>query len=260
MAVKYCTKCKQEKPICHFRKSKYGHRADCQECERARKKAYRARPEIKAAIAEYNRNYRGPVERVSIEQKHCSNCGFIRIAEEFSPNQRTRDGLASWCKICLAEKARNHRTNPEVKEAKRIYDSSPKVVAKRRLYQNSQAYRDYQNSYGKTEKAREGKRAKKAKRRAKIADLVCTLTVAEWLEILQENGNRCIYCKRGFSETVIVTQDHKLAVAKGGGHTRENVVPACLHCNCSKKDGALPITNPDGTPYRENWLLTKGEV
>lgn len=63
-----------------------------------------------------------------------------------------------------------------------------------------------------------------------------TLTSAEWVEILEVFGRCCAYCLRPESECGKLEQDHVVAISRGGGHTAENVVPACRHCNAKKKD------------------------
>jgi len=71
---------------------------------------------------------------------------------------------------------------------------------------------------------------KDAKRRARMHQIICTLTAKEWQQILLLYGHKCIYC----GETKNLTQDHVIPVSKGGNHIKENVVPACRSCNCSK--------------------------
>ena len=69
-----------------------------------------------------------------------------------------------------------------------------------------------------------------ARRRARIASVLATLTAVEWEAILDAAGHACIYC--GSQEKI--TLDHLTPISKGGDHTAENVAPACLPCNQSK--------------------------
>jgi hypothetical protein len=63
------------------------------------------------------------------------------------------------------------------------------------------------------------------------------LTVAEWHEILKQYDYRCAYCGcllgNGPDEKH-PTKDHVIPIANGGKHNKNNVVPACAHCNSSK--------------------------
>lgn len=58
-----------------------------------------------------------------------------------------------------------------------------------------------------------------------------TLTEAEWQDILVYFDRRCAYCLR---QSDRLEQDHVIAVSRGGGHTADNVVPACKSCNSRK--------------------------
>lgn len=77
---------------------------------------------------------------------------------------------------------------------------------------------------------REQGRRQNARRRARIARVLCTLTVQEWEAILAAAGHACIYCR----STERLSIDHLTPIARGGPHTAENVAPACLPCNMSK--------------------------
>lgn len=80
------------------------------------------------------------------------------------------------------------------------------------------------------ERAYTNRRKQNARRRARIANVLATLTAAEWEAILDAAGRACIYC--GSQEHI--TQDHLIPISRGGDHTTENVAPACLPCNQSK--------------------------
>lgn len=73
-------------------------------------------------------------------------------------------------------------------------------------------------------------RANPGHRCARLANVLATLTAAEWEAILEAAGHACIYCgshKR-------ITQDHLTPLSRGGDHIAENVAPACLPCNSQK--------------------------
>lgn len=77
------------------------------------------------------------------------------------------------------------------------------------------------------------------RRRARMRGVVCTLTHAEWLSILEVHDHRCAYCLRHTSECGTLEQEHVIALSRGGEHTADNVVPGCGRCNASK--GAKPV-------------------
>lgn len=63
------------------------------------------------------------------------------------------------------------------------------------------------------------------------------LTEEQWQAKLTEYNHRCAYCgcKLGYAKgDKHPTLDHVIPVSRGGKHSASNVVPSCLHCNCSK--------------------------
>lgn len=67
--------------------------------------------------------------------------------------------------------------------------------------------------------------------RHRAANLPRTLTLAEWREILNEYNYCCAYCGKPGHR---FAREHKIPASRGGGYTRENIVPACQSCNSQK--------------------------
>jgi 5-methylcytosine-specific restriction endonuclease McrA len=68
-------------------------------------------------------------------------------------------------------------------------------------------------------------------RARKVNAPINDLTAAQWREIKEHYGHRCVYCGRKMQR---LSQDHITPLSKGGSHTASNVVPACQLCNCLK--------------------------
>ncbi len=66
--------------------------------------------------------------------------------------------------------------------------------------------------------------------RARRAGTPATLTLDEWLITLKYFNYCCAYCQRLPYEVL----DHMVSIAKGGGTTATNTVPACRSCNSTK--------------------------
>ena len=66
--------------------------------------------------------------------------------------------------------------------------------------------------------------------RAKKRLLPSTLTAEQWKESQRYFNNSCAYCGKKSP----LEQEHFLAQSKGGGYTKDNMIPACKSCNCSK--------------------------
>lgn len=67
--------------------------------------------------------------------------------------------------------------------------------------------------------------------RAKKAGVPATLTLAQWLETLENFHYRCAYCHGPYE-----CLEHYIPIVEGGGTTFDNCLPACISCNSSKGD------------------------
>ena len=54
----------------------------------------------------------------------------------------------------------------------------------------------------------------------------------QWKRVKQYFDNKCAYCGKEGK----LAQDHFIALSKGGEYTINNIIPACMSCNSSKKD------------------------
>jgi hypothetical protein len=176
--------------------------------------------------------------------KRCSKCGS---AGPFYKNRAMRDGLTNQCRRCHnASATRWAKANPEKTRAigRRFERAHRDERSKcRTTPQVLKAWRNA-NHIKLVAQAREWWKthpeqlaAKKARRRARVHGVEVRLTAKEWRDIVEFFGHRCAYCLRG---DVKLTQDHVVALSRGGTHTAENVVPACLPCN-SKHKRELPV-------------------
>lgn len=83
-------------------------------------------------------------------------------------------------------------------------------------------------------------RRKVRKRKRLQREAAGDLTTAQWMAKLADYGWSCAYCSASYEE-----MDHVTPISRGGAHTIDNVVPACLPCNRRKS------TKPIDTWYAE---------
>lgn len=62
--------------------------------------------------------------------------------------------------------------------------------------------------------------------RAKRKGFAATLTLQEWVAILEKYNYRCAYCGGDYE-----VLEHILSLRFGGGTTKDNCVPSCRSCN-----------------------------
>jgi len=99
---------------------------------------------------------------------------------------------------------------------------------------NSKRVLEIKRKYSKTEKGRATAQRRDVKRRIKERDIINTLTLNEWLDILEAYNYKCAYCGVEFDCENLPEKDHVIPISKGGDNTKENVVLACRSCNASK--------------------------
>lgn len=92
-------------------------------------------------------------------------------------------------------------------------------------------------------------------RRARQLEAEVGFDAFDWERAKATFQHRCAYC--GQSETEL-QQDHFIPVARGGGYTESNIIPACKSCNISKNDSVFHewyIKKPFYSPEREARIM-----
>lgn len=184
---------------------------------RKRKREYEReyRKKHKEKIREYQRQYRIDNKEKLREQKR-------EYYRKKHPEKLNQDG-----------QKRRKRTKEELKIYRAEYRARNKEKIKAsnaRYYRENKAKRDkYNKEY--SQKYPEVKQRSKKRRRHIAKNLEATLTPDEWQEILDKHFHRCHYCGKKSDK---LHQEHKIPISKGGGLTKENIVPACQSCNSSK--------------------------
>lgn len=190
----------------------------------------------------YHKNKKIIVEKSKKYGVVCSGCGEIKNGSVYTK------GL---CKSCYSKKAykeKNVRVDKFCEKcfknlSKYAISSLCKACRNKEKYKNNPEYREKiisRNSLNsKKESYKENKRIAVIRRRVKEKEAPNTLTKNEWVEILEKYNYKCAYC----GEKNKLEVDHIIPVSKGGGTTKENVVPACRSCN-SRKGNSVGLYVP----------------
>lgn len=148
--------------------------------------------------------------------KRCSKCEKWWTSEDYYSSRTDRDGLSAWCKHCFRE---YHKRYQQKNKAVIAYKSRKR----RRSVEGYIASRSYIH-----------------RKKAAEYGVECTLTDEDWEKLLLQSNGFCYYCGKPHQLREL-TIDHVIPMSKGGGHTRDNVVMACIKCNASKgEDSAWP--------------------
>ena len=197
-----------------------------------------------------------------MQYKTCTKCGneLPATAEYFHRDKNRKDGLYPQCKECQSINSAKHyankkdyyqelraeyRKNNKEKESERhkkyYQENKDKLLAKGKEYQKKYYKPYYENNkqkkYYSNKAWREVNKDKitgyEQKRVALKNQLPATLTTKQWVESKEYFNHQCAYCGKTLKN---LTQDHFIALNNGGEYTHNNIVPACLSCNCSKQD------------------------
>jgi len=70
---------------------------------------------------------------------------------------------------------------------------------------------------------------------------IVDITYDDWKETMLYFKDACAYCGTGRTRSNKLTKDHVVPVVKGGRTIKNNVIPSCSSCNCSKSDSDLEV-------------------
>jgi len=140
-----------------------------------------------------------------MKTKLCPKCGKEKLVSKFYSSKTFKNGLQYSCKICSSKRCKTYNKVNKTKNATQKKEYQRK---------NMGVFVDANR-----------------RRRTKMADLPSTLTKEEWLKTLNIFKNSCAYCGCTWTD-----KDHFIPLSKGGGFTKENIVPACKKCNTTKQD------------------------
>lgn len=191
------------------------------------------------------------------QEKRCTKCQQVLSLDKFGKDKHASDGLTSACKSCRKrqfsnwyannaesdrEKGREYRLNNLEKERERYQryedekrDAERRVENQRKRYQkNPEKHRIAMREWYRNnpEKASLMGAQGKSRGRAIKYGLTEHFSVAEWKELCEKYGNRCLRCNRAGR----LSPDHILPLTCGGDNTIANIQPLCKKCNSTKKD------------------------
>ena len=94
---------------------------------------------------------------------------------------------------------------------------------------NKDKDREFKRAYRKTPQGKARKASTAHRRRIRISE--SSTVTADEMVALKLLAKKCYYCGK---KTKKLSFDHVTPIAKGGAHSRDNLVMACRHCNAVK--------------------------
>lgn len=162
------------------------------------------------------------------DNKHFAK-GFCKNHYQQDYIKRTRDARKAYLRRYYEE---NRET---IREYQREYwqKNREKLINQNREWYR--ANREQQLEYRRKYRAENLERVLELNRKRRAREKGVTVrdfTADQWEEVKSEWSHRCAYCGKQKRLTV----DHVIPIAKGGNHTKANIVPACQPCNSKKGD------------------------
>ena len=219
---------------------KGGRSVLCRGCTVEDNKLRRQDPQKHQEVLLARREARKVRKTQGVSEKVCTKCHTPKLLTAFREH-RGLYGRSSWCLECERKYNENrlecHRGEINERRRKQWAANPLPEEAKAAAAERSRAWYAANKEHHKqmslrwAAENRQTHNAVQARRRARKASVVNTLTSAEWLETLEVFNHACAYClRRDFP----LTMDHVIPISKGGPHTVDNVVPACKPCNSKK--------------------------
>lgn len=176
---------------------------------------------------------------MTVAQLTCKSCLQEKQLTDFYKDKSYTSGYRSKCKKCMTASTRERYHTLKEKGELTLSETINGI-------DRNEYFREYSSKWRRDnpDKIKKYYRRKRDSgkvsqynhsRKARLKQLENTLTLEEWSSTLQEFGHACAYC----GSKSKLTKDHVIPVAKGGGYTKRNIIPACPSCNYSKKDSEL---------------------
>jgi hypothetical protein len=192
--MKICNKCKKSKTLIEFvkdKKSKDGHGSTCKECINLASRKRRFEAKFSSEFIDSRLIQTKKAEELSKGFKSCNKCNQLKNVDEFTKDNRSKDGFCTICKSCkntIAKERYNMIKDDEsfhtkklisnrkykelhkeqVKDAWIEYNNRPEIKEK-----NHNRYKNLQELMSPQDRLKE--LIRRAKQRAKKYDLIFTL-------------------------------------------------------------------------------------
>lgn len=172
---------------------------------------------------------------------HCTVCnrdrvyGGIGICQSCKTRQSQMKDYEEFKKRhANNERNRRKRMGEKYNALERIRSQTPKRKVQRgeNMLKWQRNNKEHLKEYRKEYRQRQNEKVKTSDQNKRVRKMNAgKLTPEEWKEILKIHNHSCYYCGRN---DVILEQEHKIPLIRGGKHSVENVVPACRECNARK--------------------------
>jgi len=223
--MKTCRVCKIEKEDTEFYHVKKGEpklRDNCKKCDSAISMAYfrseKGKERKRIADAKWSQSDEGKANRKKFLETY--------VVPEASKQKRREHQRTEAAKALTKARVRRYLDNGG-KAVNRKYAQREEVRERLRAYRQTEQYQEMKRRYWDSPEGKAMRARNDHKKRLREISLPNTLTAEEWVQIKKQFKHRCIYC----GEKKPLTHEHIIPLSRGGGFTKDNILPACKECN-----------------------------
>ena len=138
-------------------------------------------------------------------------------------------------------KQRYPKYKKELLQYQKIYHKNNPENRNQYYLKNREKTSEQMRIWRRTEEGKAAIQRGHVKRNTREREIINTLTLEEWLDILKQYDYKCAYCGCDFNENTLPEKDHIIPISKNGHNIKENIVPACRSCNAKKSNKILLI-------------------
>lgn len=172
--------------------------------------------------------------------KACAKCRVDQPRSEFKSNNKTIDGLDSWCRSCHREDARQRYDTDVAAARHERKKDDPHYRAVRKATYDRWRQEHPDRAKAATERWRENNPEKQsliernARARRRQRERNQAVGSVDYSAILERDGMHCHICDTDIPSLDVLHFDHVIPLSKGGPHSEDNIKPSHAACNLSK--------------------------
>jgi 5-methylcytosine-specific restriction endonuclease McrA len=178
-----------------------------------------------------------------MESKICSKCHKEKMLIDFHRHPTASKGFSNYCKSCNKEysKERYNRNKENVIKRALVWakenPEKRKLIVKKSDDKHRDKKRKKENDRHRQKRIDDPEQVKiigiqaAAIRRSREMMVERTVSRAELREIIKKADGVCVYCGEKVGKLTI---DHFHPISQFGSHSKDNLIPCCKTCNCSK--------------------------
>lgn len=209
--TRHCPRCKREKPLNDF--SPRG--TYCRPCttDYARDRAF-----LKAKYVQPTLPF----------LKICAACHTEKYLEEFAKDPSKKFGHKVYCLQCSNDRIKRYKHSPKGREQQNEH--------KRRKYATDPQYVEMMRAANQKWHRNNPEKHRQRAMRRKARKMAVPIEEVDYKRILDREGMTCHICNAPILPEHTLQFDHVIPLARGGGHTEDNIKPSHRQCNIRKKD------------------------